>query len=354
MKKLILLVSIFMLITAGVVFAGGEKEAAVDPQELEQKDYPIGEKTGLEPAPTKKDTPIKIGVTPTAMDTHYEIVFAGCKTAVRELGGPDVVNMVIQAPSSQATSINEQIPIVESWIQQNYDAICIATANDQAMTPIYRKAAEKGIPIFHFNTPLEANVNPYYVSSVNYSGEEAAYLAMKWMVDNYDDEPFNLVIMEGLPGVHNTERMRGINKALAESKNFTVLESQSGGWVRQKSQSVMEDILTKHGDKVDGVIGLYDEMSLGALAAIKNRNYDKEIIVVGYDNTPDANAEIKKGNMHATVDTGPKQRGYDMIMAVYDYVVKGKMVDKVINITPTVWSYENIDEYNMNDYIFVE
>ena len=353
MKRIVLTLMITCLV-AGGIYAGGEQEDNSGVVAEESREYPIGVKTGLEPAPTKKSVPIRIGVTPTAMDTHYEIVFAGCKTAVRDLGGEDVIDMVIQAPSSQATSINEQIPIVETWIQQNYDAICIATANDQAMTPIYRKAAEKGIPIFHFNTPLEANVNPYYVSSINYSGEEAAYLAAKWLVDNYDDEPFNLVIMEGLPGVHNTERMRGINKALAESKNIKVIESQSGGWVRQKSQSVMEDILTKHGDAVDGVIGLYDEMSLGALAAIKNRNLGKEIIVVGYDNTPDANAEIKKGNMHATVDTGPKLRGYEMIMAVYDYVVNNKMVDKVVNITPTVWSYESIDEYNMDDYIFVE
>ncbi|MFP4444409.1 MAG: substrate-binding domain-containing protein, partial [Spirochaetia bacterium] len=128
------------------------------------------------------------------------------KTAVAELGGPSVIDLVIQAPSGQSAT-NEQMNILEGWVQQGYDAITVCSANDQALTPIYRQAAEKEIPIIHFNTPLAACVNPYFVSNVGYDQTEAGYLEAKWIGENYGDKPFNLVIIEGLPGVHNTERM---------------------------------------------------------------------------------------------------------------------------------------------------
>lgn len=343
-----LLVISFLVFLSAFAFAGGNQELAEDVGNFEP-----GEVTGLEPEPQTKSTPIKIGLCPTAMNTHYDIVIAGAKTAVKELGGSSKVELVIQAPSGQSAT-NEQMNILEGWVQQGYDAITVCSANDQALTPIYRAAADKNIPIFHFNTPLAASVNPYFVSNVGYDQSEAGYAIAKWLGENYGDQPFNLVIIEGLPGVHNTERMSGVNRALAEYPNITVIESQSGDWVRNKAQSVMEDILTKHGDKIDGVLGLYDEMSLGALAAIKSRNLDKDIVILGYDNTPDANAAIQRGEMHATVDTAPKEMGYQMVMAAYKYIVEGEMVPKVINAELMVWDQNNIDQFDSDNYRFIE
>lgn len=342
-------IAMIALFSAAIIFAGGNQE--MGPSATEE--FEPGERTGYEPPPQENETPIRVGFSPTAMNTHYDIVIAGAQQAAHELGGDEVIELIIQAPSGQSAT-DEQMNILESWTQQNYDVITVASANDQAMTPVYRQAADKGIPVFHFNTPLSASVNPYFVANVGYDQTEAGYLITKWLGENYGDEPFNIVIIEGLPGVHNNERMAGVNRALDEYPNLNVLETQSGDWVRNKAQSVMEDLLTKYGEEIDGVIGLYDEMSLGALAAIKGRNLDKEIIITGYDNTPDANAAIQRGEMHATVDTAPKDMGYQLIMAVHEYMVEGEMVPKVINSELRVWDQENIDEFDPNNYVFVE
>ena len=306
------------------------------------------ERTGEEPEPTKKSGPIKVGFTPTAMNTHYDIVIAGAKAAVDELGGPEVIDLVIQAPSSQSGTA-EQMDIVESWVEQGYDAIAICTANDQAMTPIYKKAAEKGIPVFVFNTPVPMSVNPYYVSNVGYDQNEAGRLMGLWLVQHFGDQPTNLVILEGLPGVHNTERLSGFMKAIEGNDNITIVASQPADWVRDKGQSVMENILTAQ-DDIDVVWGMYDEMALGALAAIKGRDKAGDIVIMGYDNTPDAYEAIKRGDMHATVDTAPKEMGYNLIKAIKQYVVDGEMVPKVINSEIAVWDQSNIDKFDTNNY----
>jgi len=310
------------------------------------------ERTGQEPPPTKKKTPIKVGFTPTAMNTHYDVVIAGAKAAVEELGGPSVIDLVIQAPSSQSGTA-EQMNIVEGWVQQGFDAIAICSANDQAMTPIYKKAAEKGIPVFVFNTPVPMSVNPYYVSNVGYDQDEAGRLMGLWLVQNFGSKPTNLAILEGLPGVHNTERMKGFKKAIDGTPNIKVAASQPADWVRDKGQSVMENILTANSN-IDVVWGMYDEMALGALAAIKSRGMAGKITVMGYDNTPDAYEAIKRGDMHVTVDTAPKEMGYNLIMAVKKYVIDGEMVPKVINSKIAVWDQSNIAQFDTNNYKFVQ
>ena len=138
--------------------------------------------TGQEPQPTKKAGPIKVGFTPTAMNTHYQVVINGAKTAIEELGGASVIDMIVQAPTSQSGSA-EQMNIVEGWIQQGFDAIAVCSSNDQGMSPIYKKAAEKGIPVFLFNEPDPYHLNPYFVSSVGYDQDEASRIMGLWLVE---------------------------------------------------------------------------------------------------------------------------------------------------------------------------
>lgn len=306
-------------------------------------------RTGKEPSPTMKKGTIKIGFTPTAMNTHYDVVIAGAKTAVDELGGSDVIDLVIQAPSGQSGTA-EQMNIVESWIQQGYDAIAICTANDQAMTPAYRAAAKKGIPVFVFNTPKSMAVNPYYVANIGYSQYEAGRLMGLWLVKNFGHKKTNLAIIEGLPGVHNTERLNGFTDGIKGNKNIKIIASQPGDWARDKGQTVMENLLTAHPGKINVVWGMYDEMALGAVAAIKARGLSGKITVMGYDNTPDANAAIKRGEMHATVDTAAKEMGYNLIFSIKKFVMNGEMVPKLVNSKIAVWDQTNIEQFDTVHY----
>ena len=306
------------------------------------------ERTGQEPPPTTKKTPIKIGFTPSAMNTHYDIVIAGAKQAIQDLGGPSVIDMVIQAPSSQEGT-SEQVNIVEGWIQQGYDAIAICAISDQALTPVYKAAAAKGIPVFIFNTPVPMSVNPYYVSNIGYDQHEAGRLIGLWLGQHFGDKPTNVAVIEGLPGVHNDQRLGGFKDAIQGNPNLKIVASQPADWVRDKAQTVMENMLTANPD-INVVWGMYDEMALGGLAAIKSRNLGGKIAIMGYDNTPDANQAIKRGEMNVTVDTAPKEMGYDLIQTIKKYVIDGQMVPKVVNCQISVWDQSNIDKFDTTEY----
>ena len=308
-------------------------------------------KTGMEAPPTTKES-ITMGLCPTAMNTQYQMVIDGVKQYIHDNDLEDVIELIVQAPSGQS-AVDEQVEIVEGWIQQGFDVICMCTANEGAMEPIYKEASEKGIPIFEFNTPNLNMTNPYYVSNVSSDQRASGYAIGAWMVEKFKD-PINVAILEGLPGVHNTERLGGFYDAIEESgaTNITIVASQPADWVRDKGQSVTENLLTSN-PEIQLIWGLYDEMALGAVAACKDAGRT-DILVVGYDNTPDANEAIKRGEMYATVDTASKQGGYDLVEAVYQYCILGEMVPKYITQEVKVYDVDTIDDFDMGNYTFVE
>jgi ribose transport system substrate-binding protein len=304
----------------------------------------IPERTGDEAPPTEKEFPIKIGFCPTTMNTAYQMNLLGCKMTIDKYGGKDNIELIIQTPSSES-GIEEQMNIIEGWLQQgDFDAIALCTANDNALNPVYRKAVEQGIPIFVWNMPFATLDNPYYVCDIGYSQFDSGKLAGEWVAEQFCEEGCNVAILEGLPGIHQQQRGEGFLTGFADCPKIEIVASQPADWNREKGQAVTENILTAH-DDIDVLWGMYDEMPLGGLAAVKAADRLDEIKILGYDGTPDAIEAIQRGEMFGTTYTGPVEQGMQIIEQIVQYVVNGEIVPKVVYVESTWYDQSNIDEF---------
>ncbi|MFV0254470.1 MAG: sugar ABC transporter substrate-binding protein [Beutenbergiaceae bacterium] len=307
------------------------------------------QRTGDEAPPTEKDGQLRIGFSPTAMDTYYQRVLAGVQEQIDVSGGEAAIQLDVQAPTSQSAT-DDQVRSIESWIAQDYDAIVVALYNESALEPLFQKATDKGIPIFTFNSPIVCS--PYVVADIGYDQSEGGRAQAQWIVDTYGDEEKNIAILEGLPGPHTSERMRGFEEVMADHPNFTVVAQQPAGWTRADGLTVTENILQANPD-IDILVGLYDEMALGGLEAIKAAGKEGQIDIVGYENIQEANDAIKTGEFVATVDTGAKTVGSNIITTVLEYVRDGQSVPTEVFNDVTVYDSSNIDTFNPDDYVYV-
>ena len=66
------------------------------------------------------DRKVKLGLIPVAMNTAYTMTINGAKKQIAENG--DQIELIVQAPSSNASTITEQGNIMETMIQQGVDA----------------------------------------------------------------------------------------------------------------------------------------------------------------------------------------------------------------------------------------
>ena len=229
---------------------------------------------------------------------------------------------------------------METMIQQKVDAIALATESDESMLPYLREAAEADIPVFLFNMTEINDQNIYYVSSIGYDQEQAGREIGAWINENLGAEPQKIAVLEGYAGVVNTKRMDGFYESTKENENLPVVASQTAEWTREKGQSVTESILTSNPD-ITILYGPYDEMVLGGLTVIKERNLLDQIAVVGFGCTKDG---VAAGEMQATIDVGEYGTGFDIVDAVTDFCIHGKEVEKVINRPSKVYDKNNLDE----------
>lgn len=315
-------------------------EAETAAEKEEAREEAGGEEYAVKPRQIT-DRKLKLGLIPVTMNTAYTMTINGAKKHIAETG--DSIELIVQAPSSNASTITEQGNIMETMIQQKVDAIALATESDESMLPYLREAAEADIPVFLFNMTEINDQNIYYVSSIGYDQEQAGREIGAWINENLGAEPQKIAVLEGYAGVVNTKRMDGFYESIKDNENLPVVASQTAEWTREKGQSVTESILTSNPD-ITILYGPYDEMVLGGLTVIKERNLLDQIAVVGFGCTKDGVAAIEAGEMQATIDVGEYGTGFDIVDAVTDFCINGKEVEKVINRPSKVYDKTNLDE----------
>ena len=107
------------------------------------------------------------------------------------------------------------------------------------------------------------------------------------------------------------DRVKGFEEGLKKYPGITIVGQALGDGQRAKATQIMEDMLQAHRD-LAGVFGINDDSALGAAGVIEAAGR-KDIVVVGYDATDEAQAAIRKGGpLKADVDSvsaGDRQDG---------------------------------------------
>jgi ribose transport system substrate-binding protein len=110
---------------------------------------------------------------------------------------------------------------------------------------------------------------------------------------------------------------------------------QSSDGQRAKATQIMEDMLQAHRD-LAGVFGINDDSALGAAGVIEAAGR-KDIVVIGYDATDEAQAAIKKGGpLKADVIQYPQMIGKTAIDLIAQHLA-GQPVPAVKAIDVGIW-----------------
>jgi len=132
-----------------------------------------------------------------------------------------------------------------------------------------------------------------------------------------------VIELQGIAGTSAArERGEGFQQAVTAHK-FNVLASQPADFDRTKGLNVMQNLLTAHPD-VQAVFAQNDEMALGALRALQTAG-KSDVMVVGFDGTPDGEKAVNDGKLAATIAQLPEQIGAKGVETA-DKVLKGEKV----------------------------
>ncbi len=221
---------------------------------------------------------------------------------------------------------NRQASQIEDFIVQKVDAIVVCPVNSASIGRSIEDANRANIPVFTADIASQGGEVVCHVASDNVAGGRLAgeYLAK---AIGYEGK---IVIIDHPEATSVLDRVKGFEEAIAKYPRIKIVAKPDGGAVRERAMQVMEDMLQAHPD-IKGVFGINDDTALGALAALEAAGRD-DIVLVGYDATPDAQAAILRGSpLKADVVQYPREIGRTTIQMIAKYFA-GEEVPKVVPI----------------------
>jgi ribose transport system substrate-binding protein len=258
MKKLLTSVSAAGLMIAGAVFlaaAPAQKPVVVVPAQAGT------------PQPAKK---IRIGISIPAADHGWTAGVGWWANRVMKMY-PDVdwVYATANGPEKQTADI-------EDMMVKGVDALVILATQSAPMTPVAKRAHEKGIFIVNVDRGFLEPVADIFLEGDNKAfGRKSAEFVAKKMGGKG-----NLVILTGIPCTVDSDRVNAAKEVFAQYPDIKILDQQPADWNREKGLSVMENMLTKH-RKIDAVWAQDDDIMMGAIQAIREAGREKEMWIVG-------------------------------------------------------------------------
>lgn len=191
---------------------------------------------------------------------------------------------------------NKQDELMDTAIGRGADAIIIDPTDAETSVAAIQRAKDAGIPTFVIDREInKTGVAVAQIVSDNYQG---ATLVGQAFVDAVG-ETGKFVVIGGNPADTNHGiRYEGMLEPIKQYPGLELVAEQNANWDQNEAFQKMETILQAHSD-IDGVLALNDTMALGASAALQAAGLT-DVVVVGFDGSPDVLAEIDAGTIHAT------------------------------------------------------
>jgi len=239
-------------------------------------------------------------------------------------------------------SAPKQVSDIEAAIVQGVNGIIIGPNDADALAPAIRAAIKAGVPVVTIDRPTNGVPEVLaHVSANNVLGSEA----QGRVISGLYPKGASIVTLQGVPGDQTAkDRNSGVHNVLDKNKDlYKFVSEQTARFNRDQGLSVTENILTGLATPPQVIVAANDDMALGALQAVKARNLNGKIAILGYDGSPEALSAVKNGTLTATVDQFPGVQGRTALRTLVEYLRTKKAPAKpVILIEPIAITKANL------------
>lgn len=280
--------------------------------------------------------------------THefWKSVHYGAEQAAKELGN---VEILWKGPVKE-NDTEGQIQVVQDYIIQKVDGICLAPNDSRNLVEYVSQAAEKNIPVLIFDSGLEREDEIVsYVATDNRSGGALAAHRLAEVLGKSGD----IVLLRYKQGSESTyQREEGFLDALKqEYPEIKILESEEySGTEPDESLAKAQQVLQKYREEIDGIFAVCEPNATGVLQALVELNLSSKVKFVAFDpNVPLVNG-LKDGKVDGIVLQDPVQMGYKSVMTMMQHL-RGEPVEKRISTGEYVATPDNMDEARMQELL---
>lgn len=187
--------------------------------------------------------------------------------------------------------------LIDAAIASNAAAIILDNAGADASIAAVRRATRRGIPCFLIDRAI--NTDGIAKAQIIADNHQGSVIVAQEFAHALEPAGGNYVELLGRESDTNAQvRTTGFHSVLDHYPNLVRVSAQSANWSQSEAYDKTETMLQAHPD-IKGIIAGNDTMALGALAAVKSAGR-KDIVIVGFDGSPDAIEAVRDAEMLAT------------------------------------------------------
>lgn len=239
---------------------------------------------------------------------------------------------VVDAQNDATNQVNQ----VQTMVTQGVKAIILNPVDSKQSAPAAKAAEMANIPLISVDRSVDGKVAAE-VASNNVSGGSLAAIELGRATSG------EVAHLKGIPGASaSRDRGQGFEQGL-NSGSIKIAATAVADFDRAKGLNETTNLLQGH-PGLKGIFAENDEMALGAIKALGARA-GKDVMVVGFDGTPDGLKAIQDGTMAATIAQQPKLLGSKAVEQAVK-AAKGEPVQQVVDVEVKVITKQNVAEFS--------
>jgi rhamnose transport system substrate-binding protein len=289
---------------------------------------------------------------------YFNACEEGAREAAEELGN---VELLYDGPT--VAEVDQQIEMLDNWINQQLDVIAVAANDPTALAPVLRRAKEQGILTLTWDSDVDAEKSGR-LFFVNQATEEAIARTLVDVMAREAGEEAEVALISSTPTATNQSRWTKRMKAYMQERypQMKLLVIKYPGEDQQKAMEMTADVLKTY-PEVDGIWGLSSVAFPGAAEAVKKAGLTGQVAVTGLSTPANMRPYVEEGVVKTVVLWNPVDLGYLTVYvarAVADGTLKpgdtsfhaGRLGevevrgDQVILGEPMLFTQENIAQYD--------
>lgn len=285
-----------------------------------------------------KQGPIRLAVAPKAIGFDFwETVRKGAQCATSK---KEDVSMQWDGVT-QETDVTGQVNLLQNFISQGVDGLVYAATDAKVLYRVTKSAKQQGITVVNIDSGT--NPQPDDVPVFATDNVAAAKKVPDLLSEALGKGGGKIAFIPFQQGTRtNEEREKGFKQGLKEHPELKLVAQQSSQSDYNTALRVTEDILTAHPD-LDGIFASNEPGVLGAAEAVRNAGKAGDIVIVGWDASPEEIKGVRQGTIRALVVQNPFRMGFDGVNAAVEMIRTGKTVEG--HDTGTVFvTKENVDK----------
>lgn len=343
-------VALIPAVTLAFALAGCGGGEAPSPEPAPAPDGAVPEgAVGRCPAPAEPVSgPLRIAVIPKGT-THefWKAIHAGAVKAELELTG---VQTIWKGPQKEDDR-EQQINVVETFINSDVDGIVLAPLDDVAMVGPIRDARGAGVPVVVMDSGVEADPCADYVSFVATDNYVGGQKAARYMGEVVGGEGQVAVLRYMVGQASTTKREQGFLDTLAEEFPGiqVVSDDQYAGATSESSYARAESLLNRF-QNIDGIFCPNESSTFGMLLALQESGRAGKVRFVGFDASPKLLQALEAGDIDGLVIQDPVNMSATAVKTLVSWL-RGEAVPTRIDTGSSVATRENMHEPRMSELL---